>query len=85
MIAAAMLLLSMCIRSFALPIALSLVLAVIGVLFSNKGWGLYFPFSLICYGMNSNTDIDRLSGNMLRFSSPVCSISPCFLPSLSSF
>lgn len=66
-IAAAMLLLSMCIRSFALPIALSLVLAVIGVLFSNKGWGLYFPFSLICYGMNSNTDIDRLSGNMLPF------------------
>lgn len=66
-IAAAMLLFSMCIRSFALPIGFSLVMAVIGVLFSNQGSGLYFPFSLICYGMNSNTDSDLLSGNMLPF------------------
>jgi len=65
--AAAMLLLSMCIKSFALPIGLSLVLTIIGFLFSNKGWGLYFPFSLISYGMNSNTYDDRLAGNMLPF------------------
>lgn len=65
--AAAMLLLSMCIKSFALPIGLSLVLTIIGFLVSNKGWGLYFPFSLISYGMNSNTYDDRLAGNMLPF------------------
>lgn len=65
--AAAMLLLSMCIRSFALPIGLSLVLTFIGFLFSNKGWGLFYPFSLIAAGMNANTYDDKLSGNMLPF------------------
>lgn len=65
--ATAMLLLSMCIRSFALPIGLSLVLTIIGFLFSNKGWGLYYPFSLIASGMNANTYDDKLSGNMLPF------------------
>lgn len=65
--AAAMLLLSMCIRSFALPIGLSLVLTMIGFLFSNKGWGMFYPFSLIAAGMNANTYDDRLSGNMLPF------------------
>lgn len=69
--AAAMLLLSMCIRSFALPIGLSLVLAIIGFLFSAKGWGLYYPFSLISVGMNANTYDDRLAGSMLPFFS-VC-------------
>ncbi len=65
--AAAMLLLSMCIRSFALPIGLSLVLTFIGFLFSNKGWGLFYPFSLIAAGMNANTYDDKLAGNMLPF------------------
>ncbi len=65
--AAAMLLLSMCIKSFALPIGLSLVLTMIGFLFSNKGWGMFYPFSLIAAGMNANTYDDRLSGNMLPF------------------
>lgn len=65
--AAAMLLLSMCIRSFALPIGLSLVLTIIGFLFSNKGWGLYYPFSLIAAGMNANTYDDKLAGSMLPF------------------
>lgn len=65
--AAAILLLSMCIRSFALPISLSLVLSVIGVLFTNKGWELFFPFSLVSCGMNSNTYDDLLAGNTLPF------------------
>lgn len=65
--AAAMLLLAMCIRSFALPIGLSLVLTLIGFLFSNKGWGLFYPFSLIASGMNANTYDDKLTGNMLPF------------------
>lgn len=70
--AAAMLLLSMCIKSFALPIGLSLVLTIIGFLISNKGWGLYFPFSLIAYGMNSNTYDDKLAGNLLPFFGSCC-------------
>lgn len=70
--AAAMLLLSMCIKSFALPIGLSLVLTIIGFLLSNKGWGVYFPFSLISYGMNSNTYDDRLAGNMIPFLASCC-------------
>lgn len=65
--AAAMLLLSMCIKSFALPIGLSLILTAIGFLLSNKGWGLYYPFSLIAFGMNSNTYDDKLTGNILPF------------------
>lgn len=65
--ASAMLLLSMCIPSFALPIGLSLVLTIIGFLLSNKGWGLFYPFSLIAAGMNANTYDDKLSGSMLPF------------------
>ena len=66
-IAAALLLLCQCIRSFALPIGLSLVLTMAGFLFSNKGWSLYFPFSLLTAGMNANHYDDQLSGEMLRF------------------
>lgn len=65
--AAAILLLSMCIRSFALPIGLSLVFSMIGFLLTAKGWGMYYPFSLIAYGMNSNSYDDRLAGSMLPF------------------
>lgn len=65
--AACILLLSMCIRSFALPVGLSLLCSVIGVLFVNKGWGLYFPFSLIFCGMNANTYDDMLAGSQLSF------------------
>lgn len=65
--AAAILLLSMCIRSFALPIGLSLVLAMAGFLLTARGWGLYYPFSLISYGMNSNSYDDKLAGTMLPF------------------
>lgn len=65
--AAAMLLLSMCIKSFALPIGLSLVLTIIGFLLSAKGWGLFYPFSLIAAGMNANTYDDKLAGSMLPF------------------
>lgn len=65
--ASGILLLSMCLRSFALPVGLSLLLSVIGILFTNKGWGLFFPFSLIFCGMNSNTYDDLLAGTMLPF------------------
>lgn len=68
-IAAAMLLLSQCIRSFALPIGLSLVLTMIGFLISNKDGmaRLLFPFSLVTAGMNANTYDDMLGGQTPRF------------------
>lgn len=65
--ASGILLLSMCIQSFALPVGLSLVLSVAGILFTSSGWGLYFPFSLIFCGMNSNSYNDRLAGNPFPF------------------
>lgn len=65
-IAALQLVLSMVIRSFAVPIALALMGSVIGLLVSNKGFGLFWPYSLMLMGMNSNKDQD-IVGNILGF------------------
>lgn len=65
-IAALQLILSMVIRSFAVPIALALMGSVIGLLVSNKGLGLFWPYSLMLMGMNSNKDQD-IVGNILGF------------------
>ena len=48
------LLLSMIIRSFAVPIALALLGSVAGLLASNGGLGLFWPYSLMLMGMNAN-------------------------------
>ncbi|HBN55282.1 MAG TPA: multidrug ABC transporter permease [Lachnospiraceae bacterium] len=65
-IAALQLVLSMVIRSFAVPIALALMGSVTGLLVSNKGLGLFWPYSLMLMGMNSNKDQD-IVGNILGF------------------
>lgn len=59
-IAALQLILSMIIRSFAVPIALALLGSVIGFLVSNQGYGLLWPYSLMMMGMNSNKSEDVL-------------------------
>lgn len=61
------LLLSMCIRSFSIPIGIALGGSIAGLLLSNMGLGLYWPYSLMLLGMNSNTDTDKLKGNTLMF------------------
>lgn len=61
------LLLSMVIRSFSVPIGIALVGSVLGLLISNKGLGLYWPYSLMLMGMNSNKSSDTLAGNSLPF------------------
>lgn len=66
-IGALQLLLSMVIRSFSVPIAIALVGSVLGLLISNKGWGLYWPYSLMLMGMNSNQNADKLAGSILPF------------------
>ncbi len=66
-IGAIQLLLSMVIRSFSVPIGIALIGSVLGMLLSNKGLGLFWPYSLMLMGMNSNKTEDALSGNVLSF------------------
>lgn len=46
--------LSMVIRSFAIPIGIGLAGGIGGLLFTNKGLGLYYPYSLYSMGMRAN-------------------------------
>lgn len=46
--------LSMVIRSFAIPIGIGLAGGIGGLLFTNKGFGLYYPYSLYSMGMRAN-------------------------------
>lgn len=59
--------LSMMIRSFALPIGIALCGSIAGFLLSNKGLSMYWPYSLMVAGMNSNQYKDQLSANLLPF------------------
>lgn len=62
-IGALQLLLSMLIRSFSIPIGIALIGGIAGMLISNAGLGMYWPYSLMLMGMNSNKSADALSGN----------------------
>jgi len=53
-IAALQLVMSMIIRSFAVPIALALIGSILGLLASNGGLGFFWPYSLMLMGMNAN-------------------------------
>lgn len=66
-IGALQLLLSMCIRSFSVPIGIALAGGVAGLVISNKGLGLYWPYALMLMGMNSNKNEDTLAGHSLSF------------------
>lgn len=66
-VAALVLLLSMLIRSFAVPVGFALVGGITGLLASNGGLGMYYPFSLMMMGMNSNKYEDVLSGEGMQF------------------
>lgn len=48
------LLLSMAIRSFAIPIGIGLAGGIGGLMITNKGFGLCYPYSLYCMGMRAN-------------------------------
>lgn len=65
-IAALQLILSMVIRSFAVPIALALIGSILGMLVSNGGLGLLWPYSLMLMGMNANKSEDMLE-NLFGF------------------
>ena len=61
------LLFSMVIRSFAVPVGIALGGCILGYFFMNKGWGVYFPYSLMMVGMNANKSEDVLGGEMAAF------------------
>ena len=63
-ITALQLVLSMMIRSFAVPIALALLGSVAGLLASNGGLGLFWPYSLMLMGMNANRTEDMVSSSL---------------------
>lgn len=66
-IIALQLLLSMLIRSFAVPIFIGLFGGILGMLAASQNLGLYWPYALMQYGMNSNKSDDVLAGHLLPF------------------
>lgn len=61
------LLLSMVIRSFAIPIGIALMGSVAGFLAAASGNGMLWPYSLMVMGMNANRSEDMMSGGMIQF------------------
>lgn len=61
------LLLSMVIRSFAVPVLIALGGGVAGMLMVNEGAGLFWPYALMLLGMNSNKSQDALAGGVGGF------------------
>lgn len=66
-IGALQLLLSMMIRSFSVPIGIALIGSVMGMLLSNQGTGLFWPYSLMLMGMNSAKASDTLADGTTGF------------------
>ena len=69
--AALQLVLSMVIRSFALPIAIALLGSVAGFLMTSSGYGMIWPYSLMMVGMNANKNTDALS-SPVGFAAALC-------------
>lgn len=72
-VVALQLILSMLTRNFAVPIFIGLSGGIVGMLATGHGCGLYWPYALMQYGMNSNKSADVLAGNYLAF------LAACFL------
>lgn len=66
-IIALQLLLSMVIRNFALPVLIALGGSVAGMLAVSKDAGLFWPYSLMIMGMNSNYTEDVMAGGIWGF------------------
>ena len=59
--------LSMVIRNFALPVLIALGGSVAGLLAASEDLGLYWPYSLMLMGMNSNRTEDVMAGSIWGF------------------
>lgn len=68
-IGAFQLLLSMCIRSFAIPVGLALLGSIFGFLLANfsKNAAYICPYALMLLGMNSNAYEDRIADQLIPF------------------
>ena len=64
---AAQLVLSMLIRSFAVPVFIALMGGIVGMLAGSKGLSLLWPYCLMQAGMNANRAEDVLSGSYAAF------------------
>ncbi|MBD5448729.1 MAG: ABC transporter permease, partial [Lachnospiraceae bacterium] len=60
---------SMMIRSFAIPIGIGLAGGIGGLMITNKGWGLCYPYSLYCMGMRANNPYMELNVKVFIISS----------------
>ena len=60
-------LLSMVIRSFALPVLLALGGGVVGMLPASRGMAHFWPYALMLLGMNANRAEDALTGGIAPF------------------
>lgn len=63
----AQMILSMLIRSFAVPVFIALFGGVCGTIMASRGHGLWWPYSLMQVGMNSNQKADMLAGQYTIF------------------
>ena len=66
------LLLSLIIRSFAIPIGIALLGGILGLMITNRDHGLDYPYSIYCMGMRANNpdmtiDIPALVTNSLGY------------------
>ncbi len=65
--AAIQLLLSMYIKSFALPVGIAFAGGLSGLVFLAKGFGHLWPYSLMAYGMNSNSPQELIASGYAGF------------------
>ena len=65
--AAAQLIISIFIRSFALSVGISLGGGISGLVFLAKNLGHLWPYSLMAYGMNSNSPQELLASGYVQF------------------
>ena len=66
-IAAFQLMLSLIIRSFAIPIGVGLLGGIVGLRMRASGFGLYCPYSLFAIGMRSNNPEANLECSLISF------------------
>lgn len=66
-ICALQLCISLVIRSFAVPVAIALIGGIAGLIATAKGYGTYFPYSLMCIGMRANNAKAAMQCTMSQF------------------
>lgn len=67
-------LLSFAVKSFALPVGISLAGGFSGMVCLSKGFGHIYPYSLMAYGMEANNNIQSISGGDYGQFCAVCAV-----------